>query len=106
MQKTLYHQLGQKERDRIFLLKKNGLTNTAIAAKLGRDKSTIGRELRRNTHQKLQQYLPDTAGRKAEKRKERGRKIWYVVKNEALKRSMIRLLKRGWSPDLIAGRLK
>lgn len=106
MHKTIYHQLGQKERDRIFLLKRNGLTNTEIATKLGRDKSTIGRELRRNTHQKLRQYLPDTASRKASRRKERGRKVRYVVKDEALKRKIIRLLKRGWSPDLIAGRLK
>jgi len=106
MHKITYHQLGQKERDRIFLFKKKGLTNTEIAVKLGRDKSTIGRELRRNTHQKLHQYLPDTAGRKAGKRKERGRKARYVVKDETLKRKIIRLLKGGWSPDLIAGRLK
>ena len=106
MHKKMYHQLGQKERDRIFLLKKKGMTNTEIAAKLGRNKSTIGREVRRNTHQKLHQYLPDTAGRKAEKRKERGRKVRYVNKHETLKRRIIRLLKHGWSPDLIAGRLK
>lgn len=102
----MYHQLSQKERDRIFLLKKKNLTNTEIALKLDRDKSTIGRELRRNLHQKLRQYLPDTAGRKASKRKEQGRKVRYVVKDEALKRKIMRLLKGGWSPDLIAGRLK
>ena len=106
MHKIMYHQLGQKERDRIFLLKKKGLTNTDIAVKLGRDKSTIGRELRRNTHQKLHQYLPDTAGRKANMRKEQSRKTRYVTKDDALKRKIIRLLKKGWSPDLIAGRLK
>lgn len=101
-----YVQLGQKERDRIFRLKKKGLPNSAIAAKLGRDKSTIGRELRRNTHRKLHQYLPDTAQRKADKRKARGRKVRYVVKDAAFKRRIIRLLKKGWSPDLIAGRLR
>lgn len=106
MHHTTYRQLGQKERDQIFLLKKKGMTNTEIAVKLGRNKSTIGRELRRNTHQKLHQYLPDTAGRKASRRKERGRKARYVVKDEALKRKIVRLLKGGWSPDLIAGRLK
>lgn len=106
MHKSLYHQLGQKERDRIFLLKKKGMTHTEIAVKLGRDKSTIGREVRRNIHQRLHQYLPDTAGRKAGKRKERGRKVRYVLKDKALKRKIVRLLKGGWSPDLIAGRLK
>ena len=78
-----YVQLDQKERDQIFRLKIKELTNTEIAAKLGRDTSTIGRELRRNMHQKLHQYLPDTAGRKASKRKERGRKVRYVVKDAA-----------------------
>lgn len=50
--------------------------------------------------------MPDTAERKALKRKERGRKIRYVQKKQTLKNRIIRLLKGGWSPDLIAGRLK
>jgi IS30 family transposase len=106
MNKKQYKQIDQKERDRIFLFKKKGLTNSAIAEQLGRDKSTIGRELRRNVHQKFKQYLPDTAQRKANKRKERGRKQRYVIKQPALKKKIIALLKKGWSPDLIAGRLK
>lgn len=101
-----YVQLGQKERDQIFRLKEKGLANSAIADRLGRDKTTIGRELRRNAHQLLHQYLPDTAQRKADKRKERGRKQRYVMKQPRLKKKIIRLLKQGWSPDLIAGRLK
>lgn len=101
-----YVQLDQKERDRIFRLKQKGLTNSAIADQLGRDKTTIGRELRRNTHQKLHQYLPDTAQRKADIRKERGRKRRYVMKQPRLKKKIIALLKKGWSPDLIAGRMQ
>jgi len=106
MNKKNYKQLNQKERDQIFLLKKKGLTNSNIAEQLGRNKSTIGRELCRNKHQKFKQYLPDTTQRKADKRKEQGRKQHYVIKQPALKRKVIVLLKKGWSPDLIAGRLK
>lgn len=106
MSKQHYKQLVQKERDRIFLFKKKGVSNSDIAKKLGRDKSTVGRELNRNVHQKFRQYLPDTAQRKANKRKEQGRKQRYVVKRLALKKKIIALLKKGWSPDLIAGRLK
>lgn len=106
MKQNQYTQLGQKERDRIFLLKSKGMTNSAIAKRLGRDKTTIGRELVRNIHKKLHQYLPDTAQRKANKRKERGRKQKYTIKEPRLTRRIIRLLKRGWSPDIIAGRLK
>lgn len=101
-----YKQLDQTERDRIYLFKKKGLTNAAIAAELGRDKTTIGRELKRNTHQKFHQYLPDTAGRKADKRKALGRKRRYVDKQPKLKKKILYRLKQGWSPDLIAGRLK
>ena len=104
MHKEHYKQLGQKERDNIFRFKENGMANCDIAKLLGRDKSTIGRELKRNNHQKLRKYLPDTAQRKAEKRKALGRKIRYVEKQSALKKKIIRLLKKGWSPDLIAGR--
>jgi len=50
--------------------------------------------------------LPDTAQRKANKRKALNRKIRYVDKYPKLKRRIIKLLKNGWSPDLIAGRLK
>ncbi len=104
MRTKIYKQLNQKEREKIYQLKKKGLTNNDIARKLGRDKSTIGRELRRNQHLKFKQYLPDTAERKAEKRKAKGRKVRYVIKQPALKRKIIRLLSKGWSPDLIAGR--
>jgi transposase, IS30 family len=99
-----YKQLAQPEREKIYQLKKKGLTNSDIAVRLRRDKSTIGRELRRNQHLKLKQYLPDTAERKAEKRKEKGRKARYVGKLPLLKRKIIRLLGKGWSPDIIAGR--
>jgi len=101
-----YKQLGQKEREKIYQMKQRGMTQSAIAQKLGRDKSTIGRELRRNQHLKLRQYLPDTAERKANRRKAEGRKLRYVARQPALKMKIIRLLKLGWSPDLIAGRLQ
>ena len=105
MHKKSYVQLSEAERERIYQLKKREKKNSQIAVILGRDKSTIGRELRRNQHLKLKQYLPDTAERKARKRKARGRKTQYAAKHPALKKKIVRLLKLGWSPDLIAGRL-
>ena len=106
MNKKNYKQLDQKERDRIFQLKKKGLTNSKIAEQLGRDKTTIGRELKRNIHHRFHQYLPDTAQRKANKRKIVNRKQRYMDKQLKLKRQILYRLKKGWSPDLIAGRLK
>ncbi len=43
-----YTQLTQEERYQIYVLKKAGHNQTVIASLLGRDKSTISRELRRN----------------------------------------------------------
>src|SRR3989344_1840378 len=106
MRTKTYKQLNQKEREKIYQLKKKGLTNSDIAQKLSRDKSTIGRELQRNQHFKLKHYLPDTAERKAQKRKEKGRKARYADKHPKLKRKIILLLGKGWSPDLMAGRLQ
>ncbi len=106
MNKKQYTQLGPKERERIYLLKKRGMPNKDIAEQIGRDKSTISRELRRNRHRHIHDYLPDTAQRKADKRKGQGRKQTYVIKQPALKKKIIKLLHKGWSPDLIAGRLK
>jgi IS30 family transposase len=101
-----YKQIAQKEREKIYQLKQKGVTQMAIAKKLGRDKSTIGRELRRNIHLTLKQYLPDTAERKALRRKADGRKVPYIAKQPSLRKNIIALLKRGWSPDIIAGRLR
>lgn len=106
MHKKTYKQLRQKDREKIYKLKQKGMTNSDIAKKLDRDKSTVGRELRRNRHLKLKQYLPDTAQKKANKRKAKGRKAQYVVKRPALKKKIVKLLKIGWSPDIIAGRLR
>jgi IS30 family transposase len=100
-----YTQLTEKERDWIFLLKQTGRSNTDIAKILGWDKSTIDQELKRNKHRKLNQYLPDTAQRKAEKRKKLGRKKNYLEKDRELKEYVLSRLMQGWSPELISGRL-
>lgn len=101
-----YKQLSQKERDRIFLLKRKGKLNSDIAKILGRNKSTIGRELKRNKHNKFNQYLPDTAQRKADKKKRQNRKKNYLLKDVTLKEYILSKIKLGWSPELIEGRAK
>ena len=103
---TKYTHLGQEDRNQIFLLLKDGKNQKEIANIIGRDKSTISRELERNIHQKFNIYLPDTATRKAEKRKEKGRKQRYLNKYPELKQYMLDKLKLGWSPEQIEGRIK
>lgn len=99
-----YHQLTQEERYRITALLKHGRSQAEIAAELGRARSTISRELRRNvTHhdghyraEKAQQYSV------ARRRRER-RRSWFSAEQMA---EVDRLLKKKWSPEQIADDLK
>ena len=47
-----YHRLTQQERYQIYALLKEGLSLSAIGNNIGKNKSTISRELKRNTGQK------------------------------------------------------
>lgn len=100
-----YKQLNQEERDQIYLLLRQGKTQKDIAIALKRDKSTISRELSQNKHKKFNEYLPDTARRKSDKKKNRGRKQRYIDKYPEVKNYVLAKLKLGWSPEQIAGRM-
>ena len=101
-----YKHLNQKDRDRIFKLLRMGKTKKDIGNIIGRHKSTISRELNRNKHKKLKVYLPDTAEKKAVKRKIKGRKRSYLEKDSELREYVIKKLKDDWSPEQIEGRVK
>lgn len=58
-------QLSLSERYEIFAFKKQGICNSEIARTLGRDKSTISRELKRNADGRSKNYRPELARRKA-----------------------------------------
>lgn len=96
-----YTQLTQEERYQIAALLKAGLTQCEIARTIGRDKSTISRELARNTGQRG--YRPQQAQQKARKRqRDKARPAfsephWKIVDS---------LLRADWSPEQIAERLK
>lgn len=101
-----YKQLTENDREKIYKLLKEGFSQRGIAQLMKRNVSTISRELNRNSHQLLQQYLPDTATRKHEKRKQNGRKKRYLDKDKELQKYVISRLKLGWTPDLISGRME
>jgi IS30 family transposase len=52
------------------------------------------------------EYLPDTASRKAAKRRECGRKLSYLEKDDEAMDYVLEKLKVGWSPEQIAGRME
>ena len=98
-----YHQLSPEERETIYRLLQAGTSQNDIGKVIGRDKATISRELTRNQHHKLNEYLPDTAQRKAEKRKKAGRKRRYVERWPELRTIIQCRLRQGWTPEQIAG---
>ena len=109
-----YHHINQHERDRIQYLLDEGADKAEIARVLGRDKSTIGREIKHNrrTRGKIstinkQQYEANAAEHKAYTKrlysKHKGKKI---EGNHDLRQYIIRGLKKSWGPDEISGAMK
>src|SRR3712207_7750002 len=94
--------LGLEERERLAVLKAEGLSLRAIAGRLGRAASTVSRELRRDALPKGG-YLPVHAeGCYRERRQrqvilERDAKLGWFARERLLE---------GWTPEQIAGWLK
>lgn len=101
--KKKYKHLSLEEREKIAIYKAEGKSYRAIARLLDRDRTTIGRELKRNKKGK-DRYLPITANKYAKQRKhESGKK--YRLKNDYIRRIVHRCLNIFWTPEQIAGRL-
>ena len=76
-----------------------------IAEAIGRHKSTISRELSRNSSTKYKCYTPCQAERRAEKRRKETSKR-YRLKSSEIRQYVHEGLSKGWSPEIISGRLK
>lgn len=97
-----YEQLTQSKRYQLQALLKNDLSQQAMADTLGVHKSTISRELRRNSGQGG--YCPDAAEIRKTERKKNARK---AKKTDAQHRQIIEKgLSLGWSPENISCRIK
>jgi len=101
-----YDHLTLDERRQIFHLREARQPIGLIAAQLGRHRSTIYRELRRNFFRgegrDWRGYFPVTANDFARRRRGRLRKL---VNRPTLCDHVIERLRAGWSPQQIAGRL-
>ncbi len=96
-----YEHLNQTDREIIAQMLKESFTYSAIAVRLGRSVSTIGREIRRNQNSDGS-YSSLAAHRRCEKRKKIPRRP--QVMTGATKRKVIMGLEQYWSPDQIHGR--
>lgn len=103
-----YVQLDLEDRRRLARFRDQKMPPDEIARHLGKDRSTIFRELRRNHFHDPE--LPDVRGyfalaandmakaRRADQRK--------LVRHPELRDAVVERVKAGWSPEQIAGRLR
>ncbi len=100
----LYRQITFAERYTLGLLRQRGLCPAAIARVLGRHRSTIGREIRRNRTHHDGTYRPQLADSYARGRGSRSRRNRQFT--PATWARIQALLREDWSPEQIAGRLR
>lgn len=100
-----YSQLSASERHQLYQWRTTtNLSLRAIAQKLGRNQSTLSRELARNCSDDAI-YLPDSAQRQMEERRRQSKSAFTSV-TETTVAEVKQRLERYHSPEQIAGRLK
>lgn len=109
---AIHHKLTFTERERIAAWLKEGMAKKEIARRLSRPVLTIRRELQRNkTRVAIGEdwqmiYEPNHAQHVAEKRKQNA---WFSkepLKSKKIYSYVLKRLRKGWSPEQIAGRIK
>lgn len=98
-----YRQITSEERYMLAVLRKQAFNQSQIAAALGRDRSTISREIRRNSS-RLGHYRPSKAIEKTNGRRSRSRRNQHFTTADFNR--VERLLGKQWSPEQIAGHLR
>jgi len=107
-----YTHLSDEDRDVIAQLHFSGLSQTAIALEVGCDKSTISRELQRNSVRDGSQrfvrwnYLASAANKLAKQRRSEAKSRLPRLLDDLRLLSYVKQgLKRRWSPEQISGRI-
>jgi IS30 family transposase len=97
-----FKHLSSEERHYIQTERKKGTSQAKIAEALGREQSTLSRELARNTGKRGYRY--QQAQRMAQKRHQEKPK--RVKLTEEVKQKIDAYIREDWSPEQIAGRFK
>jgi IS30 family transposase len=105
MKDSKHHiKLTAQERDLIAIWKGGGLSLREIARRLGRSHSTVIDEIRRNKY-KGRYYIAIHAQQQTDKRKTEARRR-HPLKDPMIYSYVLDKLRRSWSPEQIAGRLR
>ena len=102
-----YQHITSNQRNELSALLIANIKQKDIARQLGKDRSTIWRELRRNGTTNKRGYDARIAKGKARQRRVRSnQRFRKIVNDKMLRRYVVKKLKQYWSPEQIAGRLK
>jgi IS30 family transposase len=99
-----YHQITSEERYTIAALKGEGFNQSEIARHLGRHRSSISREVRRNAARHDGAYRAHGAIERTSARRSRSRRNTQFSRTELAE--VEELLRKKWSPEQISGRLR
>lgn len=99
-----YSHLDKRERTLLKTWRGQGLGIREIGRRLNRHHSTISRELQRNLWCGKHYYITGAEQIYANRLRRRAQR--YRLKSPAIRAYVHQKLKLGWSPELIAGRLK
>jgi IS30 family transposase len=105
LQMSEYKRLSMKDREEISRGLASRMSSSKIGLKLGRKCSTITREIRRNSLNKLDYRAIDAQQKAQAAAKTHGHER-KLVSNKKLERMVVKCLKRHWSPEQIENRLK
>lgn len=96
--------LTSEERDKLAIWKAQGASNRECGRKLSRHPSTIGRELRRNSLK--DEYVSIHAEQNFLDRQQNSAHNKHPLKNKDVYEYALKYLRKGWSPEQIAGRME
>ncbi len=99
-----YRQLTENERYTLSTLRKQGFNQSQIAKMLGRHRSTISREIHRNSCTIDKAYRPSKAQRRTRSRRSKSRRNQRITNEQFM--IVRKLLIKDWSPEQIHGYLK
>ncbi len=101
-----FHHLTTTERSELYKLRvTDNLSISEIGRRMNRNKSTISREISRNTDEKRGVYLPDTAEMKMKTRRKQAKVKFQNISATTITEVKQRL-EQHHSPEQIAGRMK
>ena len=99
-----YHQLTSGDRYSLSALRTQGLNQSQIAKQLGRHRSTISRELKRNCARFDGHYRPSKAIERTSGRRSRSRRnLRFTLEDLHRVNALIR---KQWSPQQVSGHLR